>query len=212
MPFEPFEDEAAAEGYCFIVGCDEAGRGPLAGPVVGAACYLPKQVRINGIADSKKLTPERRASIYKRLRNHKDVAIGVGVVSVLEIDTINILQASLKAMWMAVCELGCSVDLALIDGNQAFKCPIATKTIIQGDDRVRSIAAASIVAKVVRDGIMIDMAKKYPGYGFEKHKGYGTVQHINALKRLGPTDQHRKSFSPVKGWFFCGDKPMAIVE
>ncbi len=198
MPFEPFEDEATAQGYRFIVGCDEAGRGPLAGPVVGAACYIPKHVRIHGIADSKQLTPEKRASVYKRLRAHKDVAVGVSVVSVAEIDEINILQASLKAMWNAVCEIGTQVDLALIDGNKSFRCSIATKTVVGGDDRVRSIAAASIIAKVTRDEIMVKMAKHYPGYGFEKHKGYATPEHLEALKRLGPTDQHRKSFAPVK--------------
>ncbi len=199
MPFEPFEDEAEAEGYRFVVGCDEAGRGPLAGPVVGAACYLPRHVKIYGIADSKQLTPEKRIRISKRLYAHKEVMIGVGVVSVEEIDEINILQASLKAMWSAVCEIGHQVDLVLIDGNRSFKAPIATKTVIKGDSRVRSIAAASIIAKVVRDEIMIQMGKKHPGYGFEKHKGYGTPEHLEALERLGPTDQHRKSFAPVRG-------------
>ena len=196
--FELFEDEAMAQGYRFVVGCDEAGRGPLAGPVVGAAVYLPKRVEIEGLGDSKKLSKTQRERVYKDLRSIDEIKIGVGIVSAKEIDEINILQASLKAMRDAVNKIGNEVDYILIDGNKVFVSDATCNAIVRGDSRVRSIAAASIIAKVVRDEILFKLAKRHPEYGFERHKGYPTKAHLMAIEKFGPIDEHRMTFGPLK--------------
>ena len=198
MSFEPFEDEAVAEGYRFIVGCDEAGRGPLAGPVVAAACYLPHHVEIAGISDSKCLSELKRRDVFNALVSCEEVVYGVGVVSAETIDQINILQASLQAMKIAVKQILLPIDYVFVDGPHCFASKIPVHPVIKGDRRVRSIAAASIIAKVTRDDMMIALGKKCPGYGFEKHKGYGVRQHLEALKTLGPTKYHRMSFAPLR--------------
>lgn len=198
LPFQrKYEDEARNLGLRFIVGCDEAGRGPLAGPVVGAACFIPPEVRIHGLADSKCLTREQRERVLSRIERRKEVKFGVGIVHVSEIDQLNIHHASLRAMQMAVEELGNDVDYALIDGKHVFPASFPTRAVIDGDAKIRLIAAASIIAKVTRDRLMIEMAKEFPGYGFERHVGYATPEHLEALKQLGPTIQHR-NFAPVR--------------
>ncbi len=180
----------------FIAGVDEAGRGPLAGPVIAAAVILNPKRRISGLADSKQLTEKEREKLFKDIRKHA-LAWSVARGRVSEIDTINILQASLLAMQRAVVRLKIQPHLALIDGNKSPKLACETQTIIQGDALEPAISAASIVAKVLRDRIMRMLDKKYPGYGFAKHKGYGTEEHLHALKQLGACRIHRRSFAPV---------------
>ena len=179
-----------------IAGIDEAGRGPWAGPVVAAAVVLDPDNIPDGIADSKALDAETREVLYSRILSH--AVVGVGIADVERIDRDNILQATLWAMGDAVKTLKHKPRLALIDGNKAPLLACATRTIVKGDALCLSIAAASIVAKVTRDRMMIELAGTYPGYGFEKHKGYGTPEHQAAIARLGVTDVHRRSFKPVQ--------------
>lgn len=179
-----------------IAGVDEAGRGPWAGPVVAAAVVLDPACIPDGIADSKALDAETRALLFPRILAHAQ--IGIGIADVGRIDRDNILQATLWAMAQAVGQLKTLPRLALIDGNKAPQLPCQTRTIVKGDALCLSIAAASIIAKVTRDRLMIEMARLYPGYGFERHKGYGTPEHQLAIKRLGVTDLHRRSFKPVQ--------------
>jgi ribonuclease HII len=179
-----------------ISGVDEAGRGPLAGPVIAAAVILDDQHPIQGLMDSKKLSEKRRDELYDDIINHS-LAWAVGRASVEEIDEINILQASLLAMRRAVTNLSMAPDLALIDGNFCPKLNCKAQAIIRGDQTEPAISAASIIAKVTRDREMILLDKKYPGYGFAQHKGYGTAAHLNALESLGVCDIHRRSFAPV---------------
>lgn len=181
-----------------VAGVDEAGRGPLAGPVVAAACILPEKHSIQGIQDSKKLTPEERETVYKKLKKSKDVHWAIGVVSVEEIDRINILQASLVAMQIAVEKLSMKPDFILVDGLHTPKVNIPSKAVVKGDDLYLCISAASILAKVERDALMREFHKQWPEYGFDQHKGYATPQHLEALDKLGPCPIHRKSFSPVR--------------
>lgn len=190
------------KSHAFIAGLDEAGRGPLAGPVVAAAVVLDLAKPIEGLDDSKRLSPKRREQVLQRIR--KDArAMAVGVVSAARIDEINILAASLEAMRMAFFsaenKVGCSWHGALVDGNQRVDLPARVKqfTVVGGDGIWAPIMAASIVAKVYRDRLMVRVAKRYPGYGFEQHKGYATKAHRLALSRLGPTPIHRKSFRPM---------------
>jgi ribonuclease HII len=179
-----------------IAGVDEAGRGPLAGPVVAAAVVLDPDCIPEGIADSKALPVEARRSIYQAII--ATAHVGVGVAEVDRIDSENILNASLWAMAQAVGRLSYPPRLVLVDGNKAPQLACTTRTIVQGDARCLSIAAASIVAKVIRDAMMVEMARQYPDYGFERHKGYGTREHHEAIARHGVTPQHRRSFRPVQ--------------
>jgi len=180
-----------------IVGIDEAGRGPLAGPVVAAAVILNPERPIQGLMDSKVLTALKREKLAVEIYDYA-LAVGIGISSVEEIDRLNILQASLLAMQRAVAELSITPTLALIDGNQAPKLSCKIRTIIGGDVTEPCISAASIVAKVLRDGLMVQAGVDYPGYGFGQHKGYGTKEHQASLRTLGPCDLHRRSFAPVR--------------
>lgn len=186
----------ASEGVRVIAGLDEAGRGPLAGPVVAAAVVLPVDCSITGIDDSKKLTPEKREELYGPI-TERAVAWGVGIVEHDEIDEIGIGEASLAAMRIAMQGLGMEPEVALIDGNRSPALGCRERLIVDGDGLCRVIAAASIVAKVTRDRIMIELDRKYPGYGFAGHKAYGVEEHLRALRRLGPCDIHRFSFGVV---------------
>ncbi|MYJ76374.1 MAG: ribonuclease HII [Gammaproteobacteria bacterium] len=180
-----------------VAGVDEVGRGPLAGPVVAGAVVLDPRRGIKGLKDSKELEPERRAELATVIRE-RAMAWALGRAEVVEIDRINILRATLVAMRRAVEALAAEVRVAYIDGNMA---PVidgcATVTVIGGDAKIPAISAASIIAKVARDAEMVCAAERFPGYGFESHKGYATAVHLAALKRLGPTPLHRRSFAPV---------------
>lgn len=200
MPDYTFEQQALDGGASSVCGVDEAGRGPLAGPVVAAAVILdPKTItepiwhRLN---DSKKMTAKSRDELFDQIRNHADV--GVGVVDIDEIDILNILGATMKAMADAVRELPNSPSIALIDGNREPALSCAAKCIVKGDGKSLSIAAASVIAKVTRDRIMQDLAAQFPGYGWDRNAGYGTKEHLNALQNLGVTPHHRRSFAPVR--------------
>jgi ribonuclease HII len=179
-----------------IAGIDEAGRGPWAGPVVAAAVVLDPDRIPTGIADSKELEPEDREAVYARIAATADFA--VGVADVRRIDRDNILNATMWAMTQAVRKLRGRPRLALVDGNRAPGLKCAIRTVVQGDAKCLSIAAASIVAKVTRDRLMVELARALPGYGFERHKGYGTPEHQQAITRLGVTEHHRRSFRPVQ--------------
>lgn len=193
-----FELEAAQVqlGLGPVAGVDEAGRGPWAGPVVAAAVILdPDRIPAN-IDDSKALDEEARAYLYNRIIKVADV--GIGIADISRIDRDNILNATLWAMGEAVGSLRSKPKLVLIDGNKAPRLAMATRTIVKGDAKCLSIAAASIIAKVTRDRIMVALAKEYPGYGFERHKGYGTPEHQAAMAKLGACALHRRSFKPVQ--------------
>lgn len=179
-----------------VAGVDEAGRGPWAGPVVAAAAILDPQNLPRGLKDSKLLDAYERAALYDVIID--TATVGVAVADVRRIDRDNILQATLWAMREAVSKLSLSPRLALIDGNKLPVLPCEARAIVKGDAKCLSIAAASIVAKVTRDRMMAALAREYPGYGFERHKGYGTPEHKAALERLGVTDHHRRSFKPVQ--------------
>ena len=176
-----------------ICGVDEAGRGPLAGPVCAAAVILPRDLQIPGLTDSKKLTDKKRRELFSVIQE-KAVAYGIGLASEQEIDEINILQATFLAMQRALDQLGVRPDLALIDGNREKDFGLPVKTVVKGDSLSANIAAASILAKVTRDDIMIRLSEQYPEYGFEIHKGYGTKAHYAALAEHGPSAIHRRSF------------------
>jgi ribonuclease HII len=176
-----------------ICGVDEAGRGPLAGPVCAAAVILPANIDIPGLNDSKKLSDKKRRELYPIIKE-KAIAYGIAFADEKEIDSINILQATLLAMERAIGQLACKPDLALIDGNRQKDFGIPVQTVIHGDSLSASIAAASVLAKVTRDDYMLEMAQKYPEYGFEIHKGYGTKAHYAALTDHGPSPIHRMSF------------------
>ncbi len=192
-----FEKQAQKSGFLQVAGVDEAGRGPLAGPVVAAAIILPEVFDLPGLTDSKKLTPKKRDNLFYLIRSQA-VAIGVGIVTAEEIDQINILQATLRAMSLAVQRLKVSADFILVDGVTPIPLPIAQKTLVKGDSRSLSVAAASIIAKVLRDRLMVAYDRRYPGYGFARHKGYGSAEHMAAVARLGPSPLHRKSFRGVR--------------
>lgn len=181
------------KGYINIAGIDEAGRGPLCGPVVAAAVILPKDKKIEGVNDSKKLTEKKREKLYDDIMNEA-VAVGVGISEVDVIEKINILNATKIAMKKAIENLKVKPDYCLIDGNQMIDIVIDAETVVSGDAKSESIAAASIIAKVTRDRMLIDYDKLYPEYGFAKHKGYGTKAHIEAIKKYGLTPIHRPSF------------------
>lgn len=179
-----------------VAGVDEAGRGPLAGPVVAAAVILDPERIPDGINDSKVLDPDTREFLYGRI--HATAIVGVGIATVDQIDKLNILHATMWAMAQAVKQLPQRPKLAVIDGNRAPKLTCKSRTLVKGDARCLSIAAASIVAKVTRDRLMVQLASQHPGYGFERHKGYGTAEHQDAIKRLGVTVHHRRSFRTVQ--------------
>jgi ribonuclease HII len=187
------EDGCFGEGYTTVCGVDEAGRGPLAGPVCAAAVILPPHIEIPGLNDSKKLTDKRRRELYPVIME-KAVAYGIAFASEGEIDSINILQATYLAMERALAQLSVRPDLALIDGNRAKDFGLPVRMVVQGDSLSASIAAASVLAKVTRDDLMLKLAEEYPQYGFEIHKGYGTKAHYEALRTYGPSPVHRMSF------------------
>ncbi|MBK1719831.1 ribonuclease HII [Thiocystis violacea] len=186
-----------AGGILLIAGVDEAGRGPLAGPVCAAAVILDPARRIDGIADSKKLTPARRERLDGLIRE-RALAWSIAWASAGEIDRLNILQATMLAMRRAVAALQVTPGRVLIDGNRCPDLDVDAEAIVGGDGSVPVIGAASILAKVARDRFMVRLDLEFPGYGFAKHKGYPTRDHLEALRRLGPTVQHRRSFAPVR--------------
>lgn len=180
-------------GLQVICGVDEAGRGPLAGPVCAAAVILPKHMQIPGLTDSKKLTDKKRRELFPIIQEQA-IAYGIGLASESEIDEINILQATFLAMRRALDQLSVRPEIALIDGNRETDFGLPVKTVVKGDSLSANIAAASILAKVTRDNLMVELAEKYPEYGFEIHKGYGTKAHYEALRTYGPCPIHRRSF------------------
>ena len=188
-----FEQNAKKNGYLTIAGIDEVGRGPLAGPVVSAAVILGENFSVDGITDSKKLTPHKRDDLFDQIYQHAQ-DISLGMVDNDTIDQINILQAARLSMLYAVEKLKKTPDFLLIDGIHNIESPIAQETIKKGDQRSISIAAASIIAKVTRDRMMTKFATQFPGYGFEQHKGYGTKKHRDVIKSMGICPIHRKSF------------------
>lgn len=192
-----FEKKAYKEGFQWIAGVDEAGRGPLAGPVVAAACILPKNVFVEGINDSKKLSPAKREQIFNALTSHPKVIYGIGIIDPATIDAINIYQATIQAMLQAVSNLSRRPDLLLVDGMALPQCEIPAWKIIGGDAESLSIGAGSILAKVTRDRLMEAYHQQWPEYGFHKHKGYGTAAHLQALEEYGPCPIHRLTFEPV---------------
>ena len=187
------EDSLFDQGIGVICGVDEAGRGPLAGPVYAAAVILPRDLEIPGLTDSKKLSDKKRRELFPIIQEQA-VAFGIGVGSEKEIDEINILQATFLAMKRALEKLSVRPDLALIDGNRETDFGVPAKTVVKGDSLSASIAAASILAKVSRDNYMMELAQKYPQYGFDIHKGYGTKAHYQALREFGPSEVHRMTF------------------
>ena len=193
MDWYLYEKEVAARGYTAVCGIDEAGRGPLAGPVYAAAVILPAGCDIPGLNDSKKLTEAKREALFDVICD-RAVAFGIGSADEKEIDAVNILQATYLAMRRAVEALPVPCDFAMVDGNRMPPLPVPGRTIVKGDAQSASIAAASILAKVSRDRLMLQYARQYPAYGFEKHKGYGTKDHYAALEAHGPCPIHRLSF------------------
>ena len=188
-----FEEELFAQGYQLVCGVDEAGRGPLAGPVCAAAVILPPHLEIPGLDDSKKLSDKRRRELFPIIKEQA-VAYGIAFASEAEIDEINILQATFLAMQRAIDQLEGKANFALIDGNREKDFGLPVKTVVKGDSRSANIAAASVLAKVTRDLYMEELAEKYPEYGFEIHKGYGTKAHYAALTEHGASPVHRQSF------------------
>ncbi|MFH1689109.1 MAG: ribonuclease HII [Candidatus Eisenbacteria bacterium] len=190
------EAERWAGGDEYVAGVDEAGRGPLAGPVVAAAVVLPRDLSIRGIDDSKKLTAAKREELFGLIRRDA-VAVGTGIVSEGVIDEINILRATHRAMREALAGLDVTPDHVLMDGDPVPELGFPQTAINQGDGKSTAIAAASIIAKVTRDRMLVELDERHPGYGFARHKGYGTKEHISALMRLGPCEIHRRSFGVV---------------
>jgi ribonuclease HII len=195
-PSDFFEREARECGYEFVAGLDEAGRGPLAGPVVAAVVVLPTRCRLSGLNDSKIVPKPERERLYVAI-GRRALAVGVGAADEREIDTLNILQATRLAMRRAICSLGRSPDFLLLDAVTLPAVRLPQRPIIKGDGFSVSIAAASIVAKVTRDRMMRDYHRRYPRYNFASHKGYGTPEHLRLLDEHGPCDAHRRSFRPV---------------
>ncbi len=193
MKLWEIEEARFASGASLICGVDEAGRGPLAGPVCAAAVILPRGLEIEGLNDSKKLSDKRRRELYDVIVE-KAVSYGVVLIGEKTIDEINILQATLRAMEGAVAKLSPQPDLALVDGNREPNLPMICEAIVGGDGKSASIAAASILAKVTRDRLMEELDEQYPEYGFAVHKGYGTRRHYEALREFGPCPIHRRSF------------------
>ncbi|MBI9020009.1 MAG: ribonuclease HII [Verrucomicrobia bacterium] len=204
MDMLAFEKEAWESGLFFIAGVDEAGRGPLAGPVVAAAVAFDCDFLENGgaetfagLTDSKALTEKKRESFFEQLIDCPSAHTAFAVIGPDEIDSINILQATWKAMSAAISGLDQLPDLALVDGNPVRGLPCKSQSIVKGDAKSLSIAAASVIAKVTRDRMMLELDKKFPEYGFARHKGYGTKAHVAAIHEHGPLDCHRKTFRPI---------------
>ncbi len=192
-----YERELKSEGYKVIVGTDEAGRGPLIGPVVAGACYIPDGFKLDGLTDSKKLTEKKREEMYKYIT--QNTIYGVGIVSPEEIDEINIYEASRKAMKIAISKVRSKIDVDyVLTDAMPIELDIPVKPIIKGDLLSMSIAAASVIAKVTRDHMMIELDSIYPEYGLKKHKGYPTRKHYDALNKYGLIDGYRKTYGPVK--------------
>ena len=187
------ENEIYAEGFSRICGVDEAGRGPLAGPVYAAAVILPRDAVIDGLNDSKKLTEKKREALFDVI-TERALTYGIASASVEEIEKLNILNATFLAMNRAIDKLDPIPELALIDGNRSTGIAMPSRCVVKGDSRCADIAAASILAKVSRDRYMLNLAEKYPQYHFEQHKGYGTKLHYEALREYGPSPEHRPSF------------------
>lgn len=196
MEMTSFERSLRTQGFQYIAGIDEAGRGPLAGPVVAAAVILPEAFYLPGIDDSKKLNEQKRDEYFEKISNEA-LAVGVGIIDAVEIDRINILEAAKKAMLSAIIQLRPNPDYLLIDAVK-LDVPYPFEALIKGDARSATIAAASIIAKVTRDRMMIEIDREYPQYGFASNMGYGTAEHLEALKCHGATPYHRKTFAPVK--------------
>lgn len=201
-----WEKSALQRGFCKIAGVDEAGRGPLAGPVVAACCLFTKPIRVEGIADSKLLTAEARERCFAELKEDPSVFFAIGEASVEEVDRHNILQATFLAMGRAVEAMEIPPDFLLIDGNLCPSFPVPAVAIVGGDQKCKPISAASIIAKCHRDQMMREYHKLWPEYGFASHKGYGTQQHQEALAKHGPSPIHRKSFAPIAKFFTTGSK------
>ncbi|MEW6376836.1 MAG: ribonuclease HII [Thermodesulfobacteriota bacterium] len=197
QPMDYFEKMYYGRGYERIAGVDEVGRGPLAGPVIAAAVILPRDGIGQKLFDSKKISTKKREDLYELILS-KALGVGIGAVGQEEIDLLNILQATLKAMALAVKNLSAPPDFILIDGPQGLNLPIPQKPIRKGDQLCNSIAAASIVAKVTRDRMMMECHQRYPQYNFAKHKGYGTKEHRRAIGKFGICEFHRKTFKGVK--------------
>ena len=195
-----YERQLQAQGVKLIVGVDEAGRGPLAGPVVAGACILPEAFFIQGLNDSKLLSERERERIYQEI-SLSSCDYGIGIASVAEIDRLNILKATFLAMHRAIGGLKQTPSAILVDGKLAPSFGILTIPIVKGDSKSASIAAASVLAKVTRDRIMKDLAIQNPQYGFSSHKGYGTKEHLAAVEKFGPCAIHRKTFEPIKAYF-----------
>lgn len=192
-----FERLAQDRGFSAVAGIDEAGRGPLAGPVVAAAVILPDSFQLDGLTDSKKLTEKKREQLFPLIRQQAR-AYGIGLASVQEVDRLNILQATLLAMRRALDKLHGEADYLLIDGITPLPVDLPQQTLKKGDSRSLSIAAASVLAKVARDRLMVQLDRQYPGYGFAGHKGYGTLAHRQAIAAKGPAQPHRLTFAGVK--------------
>ena len=193
MDLWQYEMQASQEGYAVICGCDEAGAGPLAGPVYAAAVVLPFGAEIPGLNDSKKLTEKQREALFIPIKAAAK-AYGIAFATVEEIENLNILNATFLAMNRAISQLSPQPELALIDGNRNTGISVPSRCIVKGDSRCADIAAASVLAKVSRDHYMLEMAEKFPEYGFERHKGYGTKAHYDAIREYGPCPIHRPSF------------------
>ncbi len=191
------EREFWRRGVTRVGGVDEVGVGPLAGPLVAAAVIVPPDVAVLGVDDSKKLSRARRLRLADEIR-HAALGVGIGIVDVAEVDRLNVYQAALEAMRRAVCGLPVAAEQLLVDARSIPGIAVPQVSIVKGDSRSYSIAAASIVAKVVRDGIMCELDRLYPEYGFARHMGYGTRDHLVALERFGPSPAHRRSFSAVR--------------
>lgn len=192
-----FEQQAKERGFSAVAGIDEAGRGPLAGPVVAAAVILPEEFELDGLTDSKKLSEKKREEFFPLIRQMAH-SYGIGLASAQEIDRINILQATLLAMQRALARLKQRADYLLIDGITPLPVDLPQQTLKKGDSRSLSIAAASVLAKVARDRIMLALDRQHPGYGFAGHKGYGTAAHRQAIAELGPAVPHRLTFGGVR--------------
>ncbi|MBO5414481.1 MAG: ribonuclease HII [Bacilli bacterium] len=193
-----YENDLHSKGYKYIAGCDEAGRGPLYGPVVAACCVLPNDFKLEGLTDSKQLTEKRREKYIDYIKENA-LAYGIGIVSAEEIDEINIYEASRKAMLIALSEVRKKIEVDyVITDAMPIDIDIESLPIIKGDAKSITIAAASVIAKVTRDRIMIELDSKYPEYGFKKHKGYPTKAHIEAINKYGLIDGYRKTYGPVK--------------
>lgn len=193
-----YENDLHSKGYKYIAGCDEAGRGPLYGPVVAACCVLPNDFKLEGLTDSKQLTEKRREKYIDYIKENA-LAYGIGIVSAEEIDEINIYEASRKAMLIALSEVRKKIEVDyVITDAMPIDIDIESLPIIKGDAKSITIAAASVIAKVTRDRMMIELDSKYPEYGFKKHKGYPTKVHIEAINKYGLIDGYRKTYGPVK--------------